>query len=145
MALVYKITHVRTGKIYVGFTEKTLSARTKEHKRLLEQNKHDCKTLQLAYNDCPKLAFKTIENGLNIEEAHERKQQLIAANWQIVFNDKVCPSYAQPDYGIDNAEIESVGIPIDDIFTEHKTGNLAELREKYIRDHKRIYAKYYSK
>lgn len=136
--IVYKITHVKSGLIYIGKSGGNLAARMKQHKRLLERGKHHCKKLQELYDIDHRLTSKVIEEHRRPEKAHEREQELIGANWKIVLNSKISPAYADIPYEDTSNVTDIYGSPIDEVFPEHKNGPLAHIRAEYIRTAKRL-------
>lgn len=156
MVIIYKITHRATGLIYIGRTDHTLKACKKEHLTLLARKGHDCTRLQELYNNDNTLDFKAIEALADHKRAIERELELIGANYDKAINTINNPEevpgkevYRRPPTEAEIAEyIETTNKYIQgrdfDLHSEHIRGPLAELREKFITEHKRIWFTYYA-
>ncbi len=68
MICIYSITHIDSGKVYIGSTT-NLKVRWRDHKKTLRGNRHDNRYLQNAWNKYREdsFSFKVIEEcGVNI-------------------------------------------------------------------------------
>jgi group I intron endonuclease len=72
---VYVITHVKSGKMYVGSTTH-LYERHRKHRDLLRKGIHEIPELQAAYDDDPEIYFQTIVTQTE-EEAQAYEQELL--------------------------------------------------------------------
>lgn len=78
----YKITHVKSGKFYVGSTD-NFYKRRKEHLVQLRSGKHHVIELQTLYNECPELHFELFLTGHDErarENAYVHEQSMLDEN-----------------------------------------------------------------
>jgi len=64
---VYAITHLSTGKVYVG-ASKQITTRWKTHRRKLESGLHENSALQAAYNETEDVEFQMLESCDSTED-----------------------------------------------------------------------------
>lgn len=114
----YIITHVDSGKFYVGSTS-NLNGRINQHKFLLKNNKHFNKNLQLMYNESNEINI-TIEAARTREDAYILEQKIIDENKdsnlllnisldarvsKIIFTDEIRKRYSEIQKNIFTEEI----------------------------------------
>ena len=74
---IYVLTHVKTGKKYVGVTFNP-KERERRHRCALKGNYHECKDLQADYHDDPRLTFEVIaETEGNLEGFHLERDYIL--------------------------------------------------------------------
>ena len=78
----YQIINIKNNKKYIGITEKEVNIRFKEHKNLLNKNKHPNYNLQKDWNlfGEENFVFSLIESCdyNSLEEGYEREHYLIS-------------------------------------------------------------------